>query len=142
MSVSNMEDNVRYFYNEKNHNCAETLLLAANKTYDLGLNESHALLLSGFGGGMYTGNVCGALAGCTSALGCMLVETKAHECEALPSAQRLLVRNFRSLLGDTQCGKIKPVHHTENERCLNTCLLAGKAFEQTVAQLKEEGLLK
>ncbi len=141
MSDSLLKENVRYYYNENNQNCAETLLLAANKTYDLGLDESHAILFSGFGGGLYTGNVCGALAGSTAALSKLLVKTKAHECEELPKAQRKLVNNFRSVLGDTQCGKLKPIHHNETDRCLNTCLLAAEALEKTLADLKEAGIL-
>lgn len=141
MTESRLEQAVRHYYQEENHNCAETLLAACSDTYSLNLSSSSIRLLAGFGGGMYTGNACGALCGCTAALSAMLVETRAHETEALPAAQRLLIRNFRAMLGDTQCARIKPVHHSSESRCLQTCLLAAKAMNETVSSLTEQGVL-
>lgn len=135
-----LEQNVYDFYMEKKYSCSETLLLACDKTFQLHLPEGSMKLLSGFSGGMYTGNICGALAGCTAALSVMLVETCAHETKILPQAERLLVSNFRKYLGDTQCPQIKMVHHNPETRCLNTCLLAARAMNQTLLDLINDGL--
>lgn len=43
---------LRRYYLEKDYNCAETILRAANEEYHLGLNEDSFRLVSGFGGGM------------------------------------------------------------------------------------------
>ncbi len=142
MSESLLEINVKHHYQNNNYNCAETMIMACNDTFQLNLPEYTSKLMAGFGSGLYTGNLCGALIGCTSALSFMMVESKAHETEKLPYAQRLLVRNFRTLLTDTQCAKLKSIHHTQEERCLPTVLLAAKALNQTLAQLQEDGLLK
>ena len=40
------------FYMNQNYNCGECILQAANKAYDLGLNERALKLASGFGAGM------------------------------------------------------------------------------------------
>ena len=141
MTETLLEQNVRHHYLTSNHNCAETLLAACNDTFNLNLPTSSLILVSGFGGGMFTGNTCGALSGCTAALGTMLVKTKAHETPDLPKAQRLLVRNFRSALGDTHCAQIKPNFHSPEERCLNTCLMAAQAMNQTLLELHEQGIL-
>lgn len=142
MEFSPLEKKAKYLYTEKNTNCAETLLEACNQTYHLGLDSSSIRLMGGFGGGLQTGSVCGALCGCTAALSALLIEDKAHECRPLHEAEVLLIRNFRSLLGDTLCSKIKPVHHSSETRCLDTVLLAAKAMDQTVYQLIERGILK
>ncbi len=40
------------FYMNQNYNCGECILRAANKAYDLGLDERALKLASGFGTGM------------------------------------------------------------------------------------------
>ena len=40
------------FYMNQNYNCGECILRAANKAYDLGLDERALKLASGFGAGM------------------------------------------------------------------------------------------
>ncbi len=141
MPESKLEQRVRHHYVNNDHSCSETLLNACNETFHLGLPDDAYRLLSGFSAGMYTGNVCGALVGCTAALSMMLVTTRAHDTPELANAQRLLVRNFRQELSDTQCIKVKAVHHTKEQGCLATCLLAAKAMNKTVAQLTDQGLI-
>lgn len=141
MAQTPLEQNVQHHYLNVNHNCAETLLAACNDTFGLNIPASSLILVSGFGGGMFTGNTCGALSGCTAALATMLVKTKAHETPDLPKAERLLVRNFRNALGDTHCAQIKPNFHSPEERCLNTCLMAAQAMNQTLLELHEQGIL-
>lgn len=139
--MSPLEKSVSYHYQTMNYNCAETLLAACNDTFELGLDPSSFVLLSGFGGGLFTGNTCGALCGCTAALATMLVKTKAHETPDLPTAQRILVRNFRNALQEVHCSQIKPLYHSKEKRCLNTCLKAAQAMNQTLIELKEKDII-
>ncbi len=141
MTETPLEQNVRHHYLNVNHNCAETLLAACNDTFNLNIPTSSLILISGFGGGMFTGNTCGALSGCTAALAAMLVKTKAHETPDLPKAERLLIRNFQSVLGNTQCAQIKLNFYSPEERCLNTCLKAAQAMNQTLLNLQKQGIL-
>lgn len=142
MNTQSLEEAVRQCYLEENTNCAETLLKACNRVYGLGLPEASIRLMSGFGGGLQTGSLCGALAGCTAALSYMLVETRAHDCPDLRQGEQLLIRHFRQQLGDTHCVKIKPVHHHPETRCLQTCLRSARAMEKTVQELAEQGKLE
>lgn len=128
-------------YTTQNTNCSETLLEACNEIYDLQLPEGSSRLFSVFGSGMYSGNVCGALSALSAVLSYQIVEDRAHTCEALRPAQLTLVRNFREILGDTQCPKCKMMHHTPEHRCLKTCLLAAKAMEKTIADLRQKELI-
>ena len=54
-----LRDYVKKYYLEQRRNCAESLLRAANEAYGLNLTEADFALLSGFGGGMGCGSVCG-----------------------------------------------------------------------------------
>ena len=37
-------------------------------------------------------------------------------------------------LGNMDCAHVKPIHHTKETKCLNTCLLAAKALEKTILE--------
>lgn len=141
IQLSPLEESVSYYYQTMNHNCAETLLAACNDTFELGLEPTSFILLSGFGGGLFTGNTCGALCGCTAALATMLVKTKAHETPHLPEAQRILVRNFRNQLGEVHCSQIKPNYHSKETRCLTTCLKAAQAMNETLLELQKKEII-
>ena len=65
------------FYMNQNYNCGECILQAANKAYDLGLNERALKLASGFGAGMGCGNTCGTLSAAMSVLSLLFCEGKA-----------------------------------------------------------------
>lgn len=135
------EQLIRESYLDHNYNCAETMLRACNLYYNLGLKEEQYKLMAAFGGGLQSGNVCGALSGCSATLGMMLVETKAHECDALRQAEIQLIRGFRARLSDTQCAKLKAMHFHQEHRCLKTCLAAGEALEETIEQLRNQNLI-
>ena len=52
-----------YYSKERDLNCAETILYAANDAYRLGLDKNALKMAAGFGGGMGIDSVCGALTG-------------------------------------------------------------------------------
>ncbi len=141
MKPSLLEQTVERLYTTENTNCSETLIEACNEVYHLGLDEKARRMMAGFGSGLYTGNVCGALCGCTAALSCLLVEDRAHSCAPLRSAEVLLVRNFRRIVGETQCAKCQLLHRTPELRCLRTCLLAAQAMDETITELCQTGVL-
>ena len=130
----------RKYYKEENYNCAETLLHAANEYYDLGLDEEAMKMMAVFGGGMFTGHVCGALVGAQAALSLMVTESKAHEHLDVvrPAAQRL-VRNFNQAYGAVDCKDIKGRYHTKEEKCWPTVRQACVVLEQTVNELNLAG---
>ena len=61
-------------YNTTGLNCAESIIRAANEEYNLGIAESDYTMLSGFGSGVMTGNLCGAAAAGAAVLGKMYVK--------------------------------------------------------------------
>ena len=66
--MNKISDYIGYYYREKGFNCAETVLCAANDAWDLHLEPAVIRTMGGFGGGMGTRNVCGAVSGGIAAL--------------------------------------------------------------------------
>lgn len=137
--MSTLEENIKKYYIEGGYNCSETLIHACNETYGLNINEEDMRLFAGFGAGMFIGSTCGALIGSLAALSKMSCPTKAHDMlDTFRPLVQKHTRNFKEELGALDCAHIKPVHHHPEQRCLYTCLLAGKALEKT---LKEEHII-
>ena len=114
-------------------NCAETLLHACNDYYQLDMKEEDIKVMAGFGGGMFVGSTCGALVGSIASISKKVIEVRAHQqTETFRPLIQKCVRNFKEDLGAIDCAHVKPVHHTKETKCLNTCLLAAKAIEKTL----------
>ena len=77
---------LRRYYLEKDYNCAETILRAANEEYHLGLNEDSFRLVSGFGGGMGCGGTCGALSSAMAVIS--MLQRKGSKKSVQTSARR------------------------------------------------------
>lgn len=67
-----LKDIAKKYYLEKSYNCAESIFLASNEYYNLGLDEKMREVVTAFGGGMGCGRTCGALTGGLSILGVMV----------------------------------------------------------------------
>ena len=103
-----------------NYNCAESVLLAANEYYSLGIGEPASKLVGGFGGGVQTGNACGALLAAVSVLSVLCIDGKAHESGTLRNAVSLLVSEFEEKMGSTLCRDIRPKVFQPSGRCVVT----------------------
>ena len=95
------------FYMNQNYNCGECILRAANKAYDLGLDERALKLASGFGAGMGCGNTCGALSAAMSVLSLLFCGDKAHETEGFKELCAEYVDTFKASLGSDNCEELK-----------------------------------
>ena len=128
---------IEKYYIDHNYNCSETLIHAANEYYGLNLDEESMKMMSGFGGGMFVGETCGALIGSVAALSKKMIQSKAHEeLDTFRPQIQKCVRNFKEELGAMACKDVKPVHHTKEKKCLMTCKLAGAALEKTMKELE------
>lgn len=128
-----IRDYVRKYYLAQERNCAEAIFLAANEALQLGLTEEDAKLVSAFGGGMGCGSTCGALAGAMAVLGKVRVQGSAHETEGFKESCAAMIETFEARLGGTFCSDLKPRYHTEEERCVQTVLLAAEVLESHLA---------
>ena len=126
----------RYFL-QGDFNCAESVLLAANEVYELGLDkDSCHRLVSAFGGGMGCGLLCGAIAGAMAALGQAAVTERAHVTDGFKDLCAETAAKMEEALGSVNCSVIKPALFVEGRRCAETVRRAADVLEKQMAQLR------
>lgn len=108
------------YYIDKDYNCAETMIRAANEEYNLGMPEETLKLVSGFGGGMGCGATCGALSSALAVISTFLVEDKAHSTDGFGDKCGEFCHRFEREEGSTLCSIIKENNSIEGRRCLKT----------------------
>ena len=133
-----LKDKAYEYFITRDHNCAETTLLAAGEEYGLGIGPEEMKLVSAFGGGMGCGKLCGVLAGSMAALGRLAVNGRAHATENFGPLCAGLCESFEAGLGSLKCAELKAKYRTEDLRCLKTVELGLDVFE---AYVKEKGLV-
>ena len=133
-----LRDYYSKYYFEKNYNCAEAILRAANEYYDLGLHDRDMILVGAFGAGMQCGNTCGAVLSAASVLSMKYVESKAHESEDIKPIVVKMMRKFNSKYGSTLCKDIKPQSFKPECRCQNTIEAACDILEETINEYEAE----
>ena len=132
-----LRDVAAKYYFDGDHNCAESVLLAANEVYGFGLDEKTCFrMVSAFGGGLGCGLLCGAAAGAMAALGQAAVETRAH---ATPGFKELCAQTAKELeeaLGDMNCSVLRPKFFTKENRCYETVCRAADMIEKRIDALR------
>lgn len=113
-------------------NCAEKILYAANKEYDLKLDKSALKLAAGFGGGMAIGDKCGALTASVMVLGRLFVENNAHESERIKVLTKELFDRYNEKMGSLNCEPLKEEYRTEELKCKKVILSAAEILDEIV----------
>ena len=98
-------------YHAGGYNCCQSVLCAL-KEYTGLTEETSAALGYGFGGGMFCGNVCGAVTGGLMAIGkaCLGVENVAEEKRRMESLAKSLEADFEAEIGTLLCREIVEAH--------------------------------
>ncbi len=122
------------YYQEQGYNCAETIVRAANEYYDLGLHDRDMIMVAGFGGGMQTGNTCGAIIAGVSVLSLKYVEKKAHDSADIRPVVLNLIRKFKKEYDSLLCRDIKAISFKPDIRCRETVAKACDIIEETIAE--------
>ena len=113
-------------------NCAESLLMAANEEYKLGLDERFIKAICPFGGGIQSEKTCGALLGAVAALGVMYTEERPTSNEKMKEMTKKLVEEFEKEFGSLDCATIKAHHRSETEGCNPVRIRAAEVFERVM----------
>lgn len=129
-----LKDVAKEYYLERGLNCAESIFLASNKYYNLGLDESIVEVVTAFGGGMGCGRTCGALCGALAILGRMVHMEK----EPFHEACTKLITGYEKALGTSTCEELKARYKTEEERCFKTVCLSADIFEKFIEEIAPE----
>lgn len=122
-------------YHEKGCNCCQSVLCTLGSY--TGLDERTAIAQAvGFGGGMLTGNVCGAVTGGMMAIGlaCTPGIDPAGEKERGRGLCEMLQKRFEERFGTLLCADIIREH--EHELCDACIAFAAKAAEDIIKDNK------
>ena len=133
-----MKDIINKAYMENNYNCAESTLYAANEKLDLGLPEDAIRLVSGFGGGMASGRVCGALAGAIAAISRVAVSDRGHTTPDFKDIMGGYVAKFVEAFGSTECSELRPKYAEPEIRCKELVEANAQMLEEYLLQLKNK----
>ena len=132
-----LKDHLHEYYFDKNYNCAETILRAANDYYNLGLNDRDMIMVGSYGAGLQTGNTCGAVLAASAVLSMMYVPAKAHESADIKPVMQILMRKFKGKYGSTLCKDIKPQSFKPEYRCKLTIEDSCDILEATIKEYEE-----
>lgn len=97
----------KYWTKEYDLNCAECIMYAANEEYNLGLTLEAYKTMSGFGGGLATGNICGAISGAVAIIGIMFTEERGHKSPKVRAMTQELIKRFNERLEHINCINLK-----------------------------------
>ena len=123
---------VNGFLYQEDWNCAEHMLVGANKVYGLGLDASAMKLSAGFGGGVSTGDICGAIAGGVMVLGVLFVEERAHEGTRIKDLTQEYIARYREKMGDIDCNPLKDRYRNDEIKCRHIILEAALILDDIV----------
>lgn len=141
-------DEVLKYYADQDCNCAESLLHGANDYYNLGLTDDTFHAIGGFGGGCYSGRLCGACAGSVAAISKKYIATYAHNEQKACDRVTAFVSAFQETLGSDICKELKDMYwdNETNKHCIKTVTLAAGVLQKQMdkyiaedeAEAKEE----
>ncbi|MCR5731784.1 MAG: C-GCAxxG-C-C family protein [Sphaerochaetaceae bacterium] len=132
-----LSDIAKTYFLEKDYNCAESILRAANDYYNLELNNRDMIMVAGYGAGIHSGSVCGALLGSVAVLSIMFVEERAHSSKDIRPVTNLFLEKFNERLGSQICKDLKPKFYNSSVRCFETVKLAADCLEETINEYKK-----
>lgn len=129
-----LRDKVKKYFLDEERNCAESMLMAANEEYSIGLTESEMELMRGFGGGFGYGLTCGAISGSVAALSKLIcVKVDKDTSHAVTSS---FVEAVEKRFENTNCSFLTPIHKKEDTRCYELLLQIADILEETIAKNK------
>lgn len=127
------------FFTDRDLNCAETLLHAANETQGWNLPPEALRLASGFGGGVGGQELlCGALAGGVMVLGRLFVRERAHESDRIKAIVQDYCAQFEEEMGHLDCAPLKRAHRTESDGCRNVILASARCLDRVIEKYRSE----
>jgi Xaa-Pro dipeptidase len=129
---------MKYYLEDNDLNCAETMIYGANEEYDLNMSEDALKTMSAFGGGMAVESVCGALTGAVAALGVMFTGDKSIDKDRRKEIIADFYREFEKKLGTDNCELLKEKYRDEVDGCLKVVELSAEVLEEIVSKYDKE----
>ena len=133
-----LKDLVGKYYLDQNYNCAESVLRAGNEYYDLGLHDRDMIVVAAYGGGIQSGNTCGAVLAGAGILSMKYVEQKSHDSKDIRPVVMKLIQQFNRTYDSVLCKDIKPQSFKPEYRCQRTVETACDILEAVIADYERE----
>lgn len=121
-------------------NCAESIMYAANEEYDLNLSKETLKVMSGFGGGIGTGDICGVITGAVAVIGVMFTEVSGHKSPRVKEMAQKFISNFQDKLGYIKCDDLKK-EYTHIKRCTLMIEKGAEILEEIILKEKHNKIL-
>lgn len=128
----------KYYGEEYDLNCAETIIYAANEEYNLKLDKKALKTMAAFGGGMAIESVCGAVTGSLAVLGIIFTKERAHESDRIKELTKEFFNKFEEKFGTSNCGKLKEGYRTEENRCSVMLYSAAEILDEIIIRERSE----
>lgn len=128
----------KYYDEEYNLSCSETMIYAANDEYNLELDKKTLKSMAAFGGGMAIESVCGAISGSLAVLGILFVKEKAHESDRIKELSKEFFDKFEKKLETNNCKELKEKFRTEKSRCSVIVDAAAEILDEIVTREKSK----
>lgn len=109
----------KYYGQEYDLNCSETILYAANEEYGLNLSKETFKTMAAFGGGMAIESTCGVITGAISVLGILFTKERAHESDYVKTLTQEFIGEFRKECDAINCDALKALYRNDEIRCLS-----------------------
>lgn len=122
----------KYYAQEYDLNCAETIIYAANEEYSLDLDKKTLKTMAAFGGGMAIESVCGVITGSIAVLGIMFTIERAHESDRIKELTKEFFEKFERKFGTINCDKLKEGYRTEETRCSSMVIAAAEILDEII----------
>lgn len=119
-------------YTQENYNCSESLLRAMNEYYQLGLEENALKVASGFGGGLYSQDICGCLTGAVMGLSVMKVDDKSNTTPEFKDEIHKFYAAFKEKYQSVNCGELKQTQRHPVLGCTQFMIDVGDFVEEYI----------
>lgn len=132
-----MQKELRKYWNKENfsYSCSETMLLAGNEFYNLGLDvEAATKMMAPFSGGMFEGETCGVITGGIAVLGLILTNNNKADSPKMIEATKEYKQRFLAEIGNKNCNPLKDEYEDQPEGCGSLIYKGGKILEEVIAK--------
>jgi len=130
------EKAAKYYSEDNDLNCAESMLYAANEAYALGLDRKGLDTMASFGGGMAVEGVCGALTGGLAALGVMFTGDKSLDSKTRREIVTAFYEAFEERLGCDHCKRIKEAFRDDTFGCREVVKHSAEILEKVIQKYR------
>lgn len=129
----NLSEMIKNGYGKKEDlSCSERILYGANTVYNLGLDKDALIMAAGLSGGMYVGDVCGAVSVGVLVLSKLFVKDRAHESDYIKKLVSEFIESYDRDMTTYKCTRLKELYKTKERSCDDIILKAAELLDMII----------